>query len=105
MTSRGISANDDVIERAARALIDAIDCPARVILFGSYEAGGDVQFLVIADEVDDRFREVARLDGVLGRLLISADVVLVTAEEAGRTQSKGSVLEEALASGQVIAQS
>jgi phosphoheptose isomerase len=105
MTSRAVSAYDDVIERAARALIDAVEPPARIFLFGSYEAGGDLRFLVVADEVVDRFREAARLDRVLGRLLISADVVLVTAEEADRPQPRGSVLDEALTSGRVIAQS
>jgi hypothetical protein len=105
ITSRTISADDNVIERAARALIDAVDPPARIILFGSCEPGGDLRFLVVADEIGDRFREAARLDRALGRLLISADVVLVTSEEAARAPSKGSVLEEALTSGQVIAQS
>jgi hypothetical protein len=98
-----ISVDADLIERAARALTDAVAPPVRIILFGLNETG-DLKFLVIADEVGDRFRETARLDKILGRLLIPADVVLVTSEEANRPQRKGTIVEEALTSGQVVAE-
>jgi hypothetical protein len=104
LTSMSISVDADLVERAARALIDAVAPPARIILFGLNEMGGDLKFLVIADEVGDRFKETARLDKILGQLLIPADVVVVSGEEADRPQQKGSIIDRALTSGQVIAE-
>lgn len=98
------------IERAGHALIDAVASPAKVVLFGPHASGSgdpgtDLRFLVIASEVDNRFGEAARLDKLLGRLLIPADVIVVTREEADRPQTKGSVIHEALTAGRVIAES
>jgi predicted nucleotidyltransferase len=75
------NAADEVIERAGRALIDAVPAPARAILFGSRADGGadeqsDFDFLVIERDVDDRFAEMVRLGRLLGRLLVPADAVV-----------------------------
>ena len=81
------TAGGEMIERAGRALIEATAAPAKVILFGSRARGdaderSDFDFLVIEQEVGDRFGEMARLDRVLGRLLIPADVVVVSEQHA-----------------------
>src|ERR1700739_4921437 len=78
---------EDTIGRAGRALIDAASAPAKVILFGSRARGdandrSDFDFLVVEREVADRFAETARLGRVLGRLLIPADVVVVSKQYA-----------------------
>lgn len=99
------------IERAAQALIEATPAPAKVLLFGSHARGdaserSDFDFLVIEPEVDDRFGEMARLSRILGRLLIPADVVVVSAQYAQRWGAvKGTLLHEALREGHVIAES
>jgi uncharacterized protein len=107
-----ISTSTDIatIERAGQALIEAVASPAKVVLFGPHAGGGgspgaDYKFLVIAAEVDDRFGEAARLDKLLGRLLIPADVIVVSGEEADRPQAKGTVIHEALTTGRVIVES
>lgn len=81
------SAAGDVIERAGRALIGAVPAPAKVILLGSHAVGtadeqSDFDFLVIESEVSDRFAEMARLGRLLGRMLVPADVVVVSEREA-----------------------
>ena len=81
-----------------------------MVLFGPHasgqgDPGTDYKFLVIAAEVEDRFGEAARLDRILGRLLIPADVIVVGREEADRPQAKGSVIHEALTAGRIIVQS
>jgi Nucleotidyltransferase domain len=55
-----MSQDGTIIERAGRALIEAVSAPAKVILFGSHARGdeddrSDFDFLVIEREVDDRF--------------------------------------------------
>lgn len=108
----GVSAEaEDAIERAARALIDAVSVPAKVILFGSRARGtasqeSDFDFLVVEDTVQDRFAEMARLGSVLGRMLIPADVLVVSRRDAGRWASvRGTVIHEALTRGRIVAES
>ncbi|HEY7953406.1 MAG TPA: nucleotidyltransferase domain-containing protein [Solirubrobacteraceae bacterium] len=99
------------IERAARALIDAAASPARVILFGSRARGdgddrSDFDFLVIEREVDDRFDEMVRLDRILGRMLIPADVVVISEQYAQKWGSvKGTMIHEAMTQGRIVAES
>lgn len=99
------------IERAGRALIDAVDAPSKVILFGSPspdDASGDddYKFLVIEQEVHDRFGEMARLGTLLGRLLIPAEVLVISADQVEKTvAAKGSLIHRALSRGRVIAES
>lgn len=101
----------ETIERAGRALIEATDVPAKVIVFGS-RARGDADerssfdFLVVEQEVSDRFGEMARLGRVLGRLLIPADVVVVSEQHAQKWAAvKGTMIHEAMSEGRVVAQS
>jgi uncharacterized protein len=82
-------ADAETIERAERALIEVTTAPAKVIVFGSRARGdaderSDFDFLVIEQEVDDRFGEMVRLGRLLGRLLIPADVVVVSEQHAWR---------------------
>jgi uncharacterized protein len=105
------TADQVLIERASRALIDAVAVPAKVILFGSRARGdaddrSDFDFLVIEREVQDRFGEMVRLGRILGRLLIPADVVVVSAEHARKWESvSGTMIHEAIAQGRVVAES
>jgi uncharacterized protein len=101
----------DTIDRAGRALIDAASAPAKVILFGSRARGdandrSDFDFLVVERDVADRFAETARLGRVLGRLLIPADVVVVSEQYAEKwAPIRGTLVHEAMSQGQVIAES
>lgn len=80
-----------------------------MILFGSHargEAGdrSDLDFLVVEREVDDRFAEAARLMGVVGRLGVPADVVVVSEDYAREWGAvPGSMVHEALTQGRVVA--
>jgi len=111
MDERDPADDSATIERAGRALIEAVAAPAKVILFGSRARGdgddrSDFDFLVIEREVEDRFDEMVRLDRILGRLLIPADVVVVTEEEVRRRGSvRGSTIHRALSEGRVVAES
>ena len=62
---------------------------ARVFVFGSHAEGSaradsDIDLLVIEPEVKDRAAEMVRLSALLGRLLIPADVVVMSSEMFGR---------------------
>jgi predicted nucleotidyltransferase len=102
---------DETISRAGRALIDAASAPAKVILFGSQARGdandrSDFDFLVVESDVGDRFAEMVRLGRVLGRLLIPADVVVVSEQYAEKwAPVKGTLIHEAMSRGTVIAES
>lgn len=105
------AAAEDTIDRAGRALIDAASAPAKVILFGSRARGdanarSDFDFLVVEHDVADRFAEMARLGRVLGRMLIPADVVVVSERYAEKwAPVTGTLIHEAMSRGQVIAES
>ncbi|HEX5308688.1 MAG TPA: nucleotidyltransferase domain-containing protein [Solirubrobacteraceae bacterium] len=105
------TADGVTIERAGQALIEATTAPAKVILFGSRARGdgddrSDFDFLVIEREVDDRFGEMVRLGRILGRLLIPADVVVVSEKHAQKWGSvKGTMVHEAMSEGRVVAES
>jgi hypothetical protein len=104
-------AESEEIERAGRALIEAVPAPAKVILFGLKVGGdgeirGDYEFLVIEREVEDRFGERARLGKILGRLLIPARIVVASEGEVRRDGSVvGTTVHEALNHGRVIVES
>ena len=105
------SSAEEVIECAGRALIEAVPAPAKVILFGSQARGdaddrSDFDFLVVEREVDDRFGEMARLGRILGRMLIPADVVVVSEEYAEKSaRIRGTVAHDAMRYGRVVAES
>lgn len=105
------TAVEATIERAGRALIEAVSVPAKVILFGSRARGdgddrSDFDFLVIEHDVTDRFGEMVRLGRILGRLLIPADVVVVSEQQVRKWVSvKGTLIHEAMSEGRVVAES
>ncbi len=100
--------SEATIQKAARALADETSGSAQVILFGSHARGdaghrSDLDFLVVEREIQDRFAEAARLMGVVGRLGIPAEVVVVSEDyvrEWGAVQS--TMLHEALTQGRVL---
>ena len=104
-------AAEALVERAGQALIEATTAPAKVILFGSRARGdnddrSDFDFLVIESDVDDRFGEMVRLGRILGRLLIPADVVVVSEQHATKwARVKGTLIHEAMSEGRVVAES
>jgi predicted nucleotidyltransferase len=99
------------IERAGKALIEAVPAPAKVILFGSHARGeaddrSAFDFLVIEQDVEDRFGEMAKLNTILGHMLIPAEVVVASAEEVRRLGAvKGSLIHTAMSEGRVVAES
>jgi predicted nucleotidyltransferase len=99
------------IERAARALIEAIPARSTIILFGPHargdaDNGSDYGFLVIQEKVTDRMQEMARLGRILGRLLIPADVVVIGRDQANdQSSNKGTLIHEAMTEGRVVAES
>lgn len=102
------SVAEEAIERAGHALIGAALAPATVILFGSRAVGtadeqSDFDFLVIEREVSDRFAEMARLGRLLGRMLVPADVVVVSERDARKWGPvKGTLVNDALSRGRVL---
>jgi predicted nucleotidyltransferase len=101
----------DVVERAARALIDAASSPARVILFGSRargyaDQGSDFDFLVIEHEVEDRLTESVKLRRALRDLRVPVDVIVMDEALAQRrAKVKGTMVDRALREGRVVAES
>ena len=81
---------------------------ARVILFGSHARGdaddrSDLDFLVVDREVDDRLAEATRLMGIVGRLGIPADVIVVSEDYTRKWGSvQGTIVHEALTRGRIV---
>jgi predicted nucleotidyltransferase len=74
-----------LIGDALACLISEVPPGTRLIVFGSQarddaRQDSDIDLLVIEPEVDDRFEEMARLSTLLGRRLIPADVIVMSAE-------------------------
>ena len=70
------------IQKTVKTLLDAAP-GSRIILFGSHARGeqrkdSDIDLLVIEPRVKNRFEEMARLSKILGKLLIPADVMVVS---------------------------
>lgn len=93
--------DDATIRRAANALIDATPAPARVVLLEQPD-GSDRMFVVVVDEITDRAGEMARLDRILRRLLIPADVAVLTEAEMHRRHDLGALLRELTIRGRII---
>lgn len=77
------------IQSALTCLAPELPRGARVIVFGSYAEGraradSDIDLLVIEPDVKDRAAEMIRLSTLLGRLLIPADVVVMSSDMFGR---------------------
>ena len=77
------------IQKAANALLRAAPPGSTVILFGSHAEGrarpdSDFDFLVVEPNVQNRFDEMTRLAHLLGKMLVPADVVVVSRERFDR---------------------
>lgn len=82
--------DEQTIQRAADALLEAAPEGSTVLLFGSYargenRPGSDLDFLVVEPAPEDPVREMVRLrqalDRVIGPLLTPADVLVVSREQ------------------------
>jgi predicted nucleotidyltransferase len=74
-----------LIADAMACLELAVPAGTRLIVFGSHArretlADSDLDLLVVEPQVHDRFAEMARLSTLLGRRLIPADVVVMSAD-------------------------
>lgn len=104
-------AAEEMIDRAARALVDAASVPAKVILFGSRargdaNEGSDFDFLVIESEVKDRLAEAVKLRRALRGFGSPMDVIVM--DEAlvqRRSKVRGTMVDRALREGRVVAES
>ena len=100
-----------VIDRAGRALIDAVPAGAKVILFGSHargdaDDGSDFDFLVIERDVEDRLAEAVRLRRALRGLGAPVDVIVMDEALAQRrAKVRGTMVDRALREGRVVAES
>jgi predicted nucleotidyltransferase len=100
-----------IIEREGRALAEAAQSPARVILFGSRargdaDAGSDLDFRVIESSVEDRIGEAVRLRRALGDIGVPVDIVVLDeALAARRAKVPGTMVHNALRDGRIVAQS
>lgn len=77
--------SEQTIQQAAQLLGEAAK-PAKVILFGSYARGdaqedSDLDFLVIEQDLHDKFHEMVRLRQVLRPLRVPVDVLVYSQAE------------------------
>ncbi|MCE2689828.1 MAG: nucleotidyltransferase domain-containing protein [Betaproteobacteria bacterium] len=75
----------NLIQETLSCLVPALPQGSRVAVFGSQargdaRPGSDIDVLVVEPDVVDRYREMARLSALLGRNLIPADVVVMSAQ-------------------------
>ncbi|MGQ0665337.1 MAG: nucleotidyltransferase domain-containing protein [Pseudomonadota bacterium] len=99
--------DETTIQQAAAALLRAAPAGSRVTLFGSYATGsarpdGDIDFLVVEPNVQDRLGEMAKLSSLLGKMLVPADVVVVSRDVFDRFRdTPNTLVHRALKEGKV----
>ncbi len=101
--------DQETIESAGRALVEAARSPARVVMFGSYARGtatneSDLDLLVIEDSLDNRLEETIRLRRALRPLRIPVDVLVYSKEHVDAWAGvRNTVIHAALQEGREIA--
>ncbi|MCC6474794.1 MAG: nucleotidyltransferase domain-containing protein [Burkholderiales bacterium] len=86
-----------LVQEALECLRTAVPAGTKLIVFGSRARGAaradsDLDLLVVEPEVRDRFAEMARISTLLGRRLIPADVVVMSAGAYEREKSVANTL-------------
>lgn len=100
---------DEALIKEATNRLTAAAPDAKVILFGSRARGegrsdSDLDLLVIEPKLKSRRTEFVRLREALGDLGVPVDLMVLSAEYANqRAQVRGSMVNEALSRGRVLA--
>ena len=100
---------DEALIAEATSRLTAAAPGAKVILFGSRARGegrsdSDLDLLVIEPELKSRRAEFVRLREALGDLGVPIDLIVLSAEYADqRAEVRGSMVNEALHRGRIIA--
>lgn len=102
--------SESQLQEIAKLLGDAAR-PAKVILFGSYargdaDEGSDADFLVIEPQLQDRGRELIRLNRLLAPLGVPVDIMVYSeADVAQRGDWSSTALYWALREGKLLYES
>ena len=89
--------NEQTLQKTVDRIVAAAQ-PSRVIVFGSYGRGdatedSDLDLMVIAPKVEDKYAEMSRLHRVVGSVGTSVDLLVYSEKEyQRRSQVLGSVL-------------
>ena len=102
------AADEDLLQTATQRLVAEFQ-PEEIYLFGSHAWGtpgpdSDIDLMVIVPQSDERpIRRDQRAQRCLGRLLISADVLVRTRQEVNRVREVlGSLTHEVLHKGRKV---
>ena len=100
-------ATAEKLNEAVRRIVAAAS-PRKIILFGSRARAdarpdSDVDLMVVEDEITDRGAEMVRLRGLLTKLRLPVDVLVVSREKFDYwSDTPGNVYFEARAEGKVL---
>jgi predicted nucleotidyltransferase len=85
MEIRSVLLPEESVSRLTQLLVDAAN-PARIILYGSYARGeasadSDIDIMVVETDVDDRIKEMVRLNRLVDSFGVSVDLLVVSKEK------------------------